>query len=280
MDTNKAIEIVREYYPSSGKDLNEALETLIPELKESEDKAFIELIKGILHFHHKNGIFDTGDIKYFGGRLVKDQEILAWLKKKSGKEYALKSFNDEDVHKFVQYIERQAKAYEITLPNRSYDIYGFAKDIFSWLEKQGGQNLATCNVEPTRFRVGDTIRLKGSTTEHTIKSIDGKYYRGKGWLMSISGEDNYELVEERHAPFKAEHGKYYYCIKDYFSGGKKQASKGDVVQALRGLPIMGLDDASEFFLPVNNMQLNNGINHDDCPKFKVGDWVINTITKR
>ena len=65
------------------------------------------------------------------------KDILAWLEKKNGKDYALKSFNDEDVHKFVQYIERQAKAYELNLPNRSYDIYGFAKDILSRLEKQG-----------------------------------------------------------------------------------------------------------------------------------------------
>ena len=67
--------------------------------------------------------------------------------------------------------------------------------------------------------------------------------------------------EQNTAPFKAEHGKYYYCIKDYFCGGKKWASKGDVIQALRGLPIMGLDDASEFFLPVNDIQLNNILNH-------------------
>lgn len=151
-------------------------------------------------------------------------------------------------------------------------------------EKQGSQNLAnsvkTCKVEPTRFRVGDTIRLKGSTAEYAIKSIDEEYYHGKGWLLSISAEDNYELVEQRPEPFKAEHGKYYYCIKDYFSGGKKQASKGDVIQALRGLPIMGLDDASEFFLPVNDMQLNNGINHNNCPKFKVGDWIISDTANK
>ena len=83
-----------------------------------------------------------------------------------------------------------------------------------------------------------------------------------------------KLGEQKSVPFKAEHGKYYYCIKDYFSGGKKQASKGDVVQALRGLPIMGLDDASEFFLPVNDIQLNNDIVHNVSPKFKVGDWVV------
>ena len=39
MDRKEAIEKIRGYYyPSSGKDLNEALETLIPELKESEDE--------------------------------------------------------------------------------------------------------------------------------------------------------------------------------------------------------------------------------------------------
>lgn len=64
-------------------------------------------------------------------------------------------------------------------------------------------------------------------------------------------------------PFEAEHGKYYYCIKDYFCGGRKQASKGDVVQALRGLPIMGLKDASEYFLPVNFIKCNSAWSEED-----------------
>lgn len=166
MERNEAIKIVRDYYPSSGKDFNEALETLIPELRESEDektrKVLINIVKGACN---KYGI------KYQGQEIT-EEKLLNWL-------------------------ERHAE--------------------------------------------GD----RPKTSEHNFK--------------------------------KAEHGKYYYCIKDYFSGGKKQASKGDVVQALRGLPIMGLDDASEFFLPVNNMQLNklnNAINHNDRPKFKVGDWVV------
>ena len=51
--------------------------------------------------------------------------------------YALKSSKDEDVRKFMQYIEKEARAYDLNLPNRSYDIYAFAKDILIWLEKQG-----------------------------------------------------------------------------------------------------------------------------------------------
>ena len=52
-----------------------------------------------------------------------------------------------------------------------------------------------------------------------------------------------------------EHGKYYYCIKDYFCGGRKQASKGDVVQALRGMSMMALGvKANEYFIPVNTIK--------------------------
>ncbi len=51
-----------------------------------------------------------------------------------------------------------------------------------------------------------------------------------------------------------EHGKFYYCIKDYYAGGCKRASKGDVVQALRGMDMMSLGvKANEYFLPVNSI---------------------------
>jgi len=77
----------------------------------------------------------------------------------------------------------------------------------------------------------------------------------------------FEKIEQKSTQeteqFKAEHGKYYYCIKDYFCGGKKQASKGDVIQALRGLPIMGLKDASEYFLPVNSIKYNTAWSKED-----------------
>ncbi len=53
---------------------------------------------------------------------------------------------------------------------------------------------------------------------------------------------------------KIEHiecGKYYYCIKDYYSGGCKRASKGEVIQALGGMSMMGLGvEANEYFIPV------------------------------
>ena len=52
-----------------------------------------------------------------------------------------------------------------------------------------------------------------------------------------------------------EHGKYYYCIKDYYAGGNKRASKGDVVQALNGMSMMALGvKANEYFIPVKKIK--------------------------
>ena len=81
---------------------------------------------------------------------------------------------------------------------------------------------------------------------------------------------------QKTEPFEAEHGKYYYCIKDYFCGGRKQASKGDVIQALRGLPIMGLKDASEYFLPANFIKCNSVWGYEDERNL---DW-LTTVCER
>jgi hypothetical protein len=67
---------------------------------------------------------------------------------------------------------------------------------YAWLEKQGEREPV---VVIPKFRVGDVIRPKGSTAEYTIESISGECYHGKGWGLHISGEDDYELVEQKPA---------------------------------------------------------------------------------
>ena len=151
METYNSIELTKQLV-KDGKISQEIAETIFPELKESEDE---RIRKELLNAFQK-----SEDTLYMVLTPHRRESFIAWLEKQGEKEYALKSSKDVDVHKFVQYIERQAKAYELNLPNRSYDIYGFAKDILSWLEKQGSQNLAnsekTCKVEP-KFKVGDWV---------------------------------------------------------------------------------------------------------------------------
>ena len=344
MDRIEAIKLVREYCPEGRSQLSEALETLIPELKESESedekirKRLIEWVKEFRKLNPTNADHNA-----------ECSEAIAWLEKQG---------------EYIKFLKSIQIGDEVT---RNPDGVLVNLSQFKRKAEQGSQNLDNsskpCKDEP-KFKVGDWVVNKFGDVWH-IDSFDKKNYQvsntnGDYCYFPISKQDEMHLwtiedakdgdvlaehetivlfkkieglnircyctyhylgynptfyvgtfqnkipycpatkeqydllfqkmkeagyewnaekkelnkIEQKPDPFKAEHGKYYYCIKDYFSGGKKQASKGDVVQALRGLPIMGLDDASEFFSPVNNMRLNNGINHIACPKFKVGDWVV------
>ena len=101
------------------------IKEIFPELNESEDE---RIKKAIIEFFES----EDDDTTY---SLVRKKDIIAWLEKQGKEEYGLKSFKDEDVRKFMQYIEKQAKAYEFNLINRSYDINVFGKDFFVWFEK-------------------------------------------------------------------------------------------------------------------------------------------------
>lgn len=58
------------------------------------------------------------------------------------------------------------------------------------------------------------------------------------------------MVADEQKPaecLKAERDGWYMCIKDYYRGGKKQCSIGDLVQAKGGMYMMGEEDISEWF---------------------------------
>lgn len=137
----------------------------------------------------------------------KERDTIAWLEETGKKEYGLKSFKDEDVRKFMQYIEKQAKAYEFNLPNRSYDIYAFAKDLLVWLKKQGKQEepqvyetedgkIVTYSetdgykfVEP-KFKVGDWIISSVLGTAHIIGTNDSNEFQ----LEYIDGKQKFSSI--------------------------------------------------------------------------------------
>lgn len=53
-----------------------------------------------------------------------------------------------------------------------------------------------------KFRVGDTIRPKGSLAEYTIENISGECYHGKGWALHVSADNDYELVDRSQSGWK------------------------------------------------------------------------------
>lgn len=72
MDRKEAIEIVRDNWPEGRVLLKEALEVLIPELRESEDKRIRErLIKGMKYLSEESSFF----------RDIPKDKVIAWLEK-------------------------------------------------------------------------------------------------------------------------------------------------------------------------------------------------------
>lgn len=150
-------------------------------------------------------------------------------------------------------------------------------DIFTWLEKQEGCEYIKKDllehIKQSWYKEGfiDGQYSGGTSKEWTINEAAIFY---ENWLKIQSAtkeqrdllfqkmkEAGYEWDAEKKELKKLsntleecehiEHGKYYYCIKDYYSGGHKRASKGEVVQALRGMSMMALGvEANEYFIPV------------------------------
>ena len=302
MDRNEAIEIVRMCCPkiaNSKCDFETAMRVLVPELKESEDEMirkflvdYFEVIKSTL----TDGMWKGFQIDKILALLEKQGEQksvdMAKPKFKVGDWVVCCDYEPEQI------IGIRTNVYEMSngdirpfyMIDNNYNIRPWtiqdAKDGDILIEKKDKKPFIFRGLlDPSHpgypvayggIEISDTFMSSSNSKWWTDKEICPATKEQRDFLFQEMKEAGYEWdadkkelrkIEQKSNSFKAEHGKYYYCIKDYFSGGKKQASKGDVVQALRGLPIMGLDDASEFFLPVNNIKNNR-------QKFNVGDFVI------
>lgn len=147
---DEAIEIAKKWYnsPNIDKIDNRIIEEIFPELKEDDEKTKKEIISIL-----RNAYWTSNKNRF--------DELVAWLERQGKEEYeGLKSFKDEDIRKFMQYIEKQAKAYEFNLPNRSYDIYAFAKDLLVWLEKQSEQESSQINERVWLYLISDVLTWK------------------------------------------------------------------------------------------------------------------------
>ena len=176
---------------------NEITEEIFPELKENKDE---RIKKAIIEFFESEDDNTTYS-------LVRKKDIIDWLEKQGKEEYALKSFKDEDVRKFMQYIEKQAKAYEFNLPNRSYDIYAFAKDLLVWLENQGEKAPSQTNERAWLYLVSDVLTWKDGIGQYLddprVQEFTKRlcnYYAQKLYNPSVlSNSSNTEKNEQKPA---------------------------------------------------------------------------------
>jgi len=200
---------------------------------ESEDE---RIRKTLMHI--VKGACDKYGIKY-QEKEITEEKLLSWLEKK-GTENTAELPNGEDYG-----IDGMYAAIDI-LTRTLGEVEGYQSDD-GILEHECAISAVKALYE--RKHNGWTeedSHIKGAIIEYLV---DNNLTEWANWL-------NNTIMLGCGEPFTIEHGKFYYCIKDYFSGGHKRASKGDVVQALNGLSMMGLtsEKAAVYFRPVNKIE--------------------------
>ena len=297
---NGDVETVNQY-TNEGKYFGDSLESyndlmMVSEVEESDIKEAIKY--AIAASTHEDGILLNG---------VTESEAIAWLEKKCEQNPAAKAEPKFKVDNYL--VTDYCKGKVIALTDDAYlldteqgipfscehnahlwtiqdakdgDVLAFDKDtivIFKDL-----YNATTfhsyCHIEDGMFDFSkdelpdwwEGEGFKPATKEQRDLLFQKMKEAGYEWdakkkkLKKIEQTTMLETCEIENI----EHGKYYYCIKDYFCGGRKQASKGDVVQALRGMSMMALGvKANEYFLPVNSIEQKPAWSEEDERLFQI-----------
>lgn len=111
MNREEAIKIVKSHYPANKQMLNEALEFLIPELKESEDekirKDLITFLDEIWHLG-KNANFDKWDKSDCSN-------WIAWLEKQGEQKPVWSEYDEHKVKDIIYFLNSAKKHYASTV---------------------------------------------------------------------------------------------------------------------------------------------------------------------
>jgi len=212
------------------------IEDIFPELAESETGKIKNEIKKVLA---------NTDLSKFALEYT-FHDMIEWLEKQGKKEYTLnlKSFKDEDVHKFAEYFEKRAKDYEINLPHRGYDIYALTKDLLEWLEKQK-QDEKPCGktafeaIKEEKIDNSNKVEPKdyNSIDPHFAKPIDKVEPKFKvgDWIVDNENREFFEVTKVREHTYRivSQEGEEFdipLCEEDnYHKFTIKDAKDGDVL---------------------------------------------------
>ena len=206
----------------------------------------------------------------------KERDTIASLEEQSKEEYRLKSFKDEDVRKFRQYIEKQAKAYDLNLPNRSYDIYAFAKDLFVWLEKQGKKS----SWKPSKEEMDVLYSLSYITNKydehkedvitHLYQDLKREFFNDSSYENMFSLDNKEDDVRRRSTIQVLEYARSLDAYNQY--------GKADIDKNIAWLKEQGEQEEPQVYETEDGEIITysetDGYKFVD-PKFHKGDWVVN-----
>jgi len=180
MNKEEAIKIVKSHYPANKQMLNEALEFLIPELKEDEDE-----LTWLINYISEEAHCLSMDIrnKEDSIRVDKLQKSLAWLEKQGESKSYWKPTEEQ--------YEALTYAYNSCSDTERGNYYeGVLESLIEDLHRLDEQH--------PKFRVGDTIKQKSTGDIATISVVDLKnreYRLSNTGFIPFKYEHLWELVE-------------------------------------------------------------------------------------
>ena len=206
----------------------------------------------------------------------KERATIASLEEQSKEEYRLKSSKDEDVRKFMQYIEKQAKAYEFNLPNRCYDIYAFAKDLLVWLEKQGKKS----SWKPSKEEMDVLYSLSYITNKydehkedvitHLYQDLKREFFNDSSYENMFSLDNKEDDVRRRSTIQVLEYARSLDAYNQY--------GKADIDKNIAWLKEQGEQEEPQVYETEDGEIITysetDGYKFVE-PKFHEGDWVVN-----
>lgn len=192
MTREEAIKKIKEAMPTMWKDTKEAIQTVIPELAESEDERMLREIK---RYIKEQGDKPTG----LPNGTVAISDMIAWLEKQKNTDFEIKALKDALAKQpvFTPSAEEDKK----TLPPGFYfvDLDGNRYYSKEFRYKDMKMKVADCDQEEEYgsekidnvfgFKIGDKVRLMdGDGRTHVIKAFEK--------VEGMHGPDFYHVVFE------------------------------------------------------------------------------------
>lgn len=164
MNKDEAIQVIRSNYPTGRNQLCEALETLIPELKKSDD----EKIRKTLKSFFDSEISDYGNVEWRNG--IRYGEIVAWLEKQGEQKPTWSEEDEIELCTIINFLKNPSTAKSCPkLRSNAIDWLKSIKDRVQPKQEWSEQEQPDVNLEKEIDKIWDPRSMNHEVLVHIAR---------------------------------------------------------------------------------------------------------------